>query len=75
MLFVFQSLPAIMKTVIVLVLSALIGLSSAACKPKSCKLPDCRCFDDPSPPGDLKVRTFPFKLYTDDIVDVSFLFV
>jgi len=44
----------------VVLLATLIGVSlQQACDPTTCVLPDCRCFDDPKPPGDLPINEIP----------------
>lgn len=40
---------------VLLVIATLIGGSMQACDPKNCTLPDCRCYNDPKPPGELEV--------------------
>lgn len=45
---------------------ALIGLSLQICEPSTCKIPNCRCFNDATAPGDLPKSEIP------QIVMVSF---
>ncbi|XP_045185641.2 chitin deacetylase 7-like [Mercenaria mercenaria] len=55
-----------MMQLLCLLLSALIGLSVQQCDPKTCFIPNCRCYNDRSPPGGLTISETP------QIVMVSF---